>query len=58
MWAIDALLEPPVRIDTATTRVPRRQVQLGRQILEEAGVDWRKIKGTEMSGMAQRRRSS
>lgn len=40
-WAIDALVEPPDRIDTATTRIPASLVREGRAILDAAGLDWR-----------------
>lgn len=45
-WAIDALVYPPAHIDRLTreTRLPRRMVEDGRKILDDAGVDWLALK--------------
>jgi hypothetical protein len=44
--AIDLLCEPPERIDkyTGATGVSPRTVRRGREILDGANIDWRKLK--------------
>ena len=43
-WAIDTLTYPPAEIATYSTRVPAGEIRRGREILEEAGIDWRGLK--------------
>lgn len=57
-WALDALVAPPVRIDTATTRISAREVKRGREILEEAGLDWRGLKADLRSKASPRSRAA
>lgn len=54
-WAIDAIVSPPARIDTATTRIPASMIARGRELLEAAGLDWRKLKGDDRSAQRVRR---
>jgi hypothetical protein len=54
-WAIDALVEPPVRIDTHTTRIPASMIERGRVILDVNGIDWRALKGDTRSAERSRR---
>lgn len=55
-FAIDILCEPPADITTYSTRVPANVVREGRKILEDVGIDWRKLKGTADSAQYQRER--
>lgn len=57
-WAIDALCEPPVRIETATTKIPTWLVEEGRAVLDRAGLDFRALKGTDVSGRSKRRQEA
>lgn len=41
LLAIDLLCACPEKIATGTTRVPASLVEQGREILDDAGVDWR-----------------
>lgn len=59
LWAIDALVYPPERIDTFTTRIPAEEIRRGRRILEDqADIDWRKLKGDGRSQAAASRERS
>jgi hypothetical protein len=53
-WAIDALCEPPADIATYMTRIRADFVREGRALLEEAGIDWRALKGDARSRLASR----
>lgn len=55
-WAIDALCEPPADIATYTTRVRADLVREGRDVLDDAGIDWRALKGDSRSARAARAR--
>lgn len=51
-WAIDALVEPPSTISTYATRLRASLIAEGRGILDDAGIDWRALKGTTSAGRA------
>ena len=53
-FAIDILCEPPVKMTTYTTKVPANTIRRGRAILEDAGIDWRALKGTDAAQQHQR----
>jgi len=49
-WAIDALVEPPEKIATFTTRIPANRIESGRKILDDMGFDWRAFKREQHAG--------
>lgn len=43
-WAIDVLVWPPADIRTFATTLPADEIRRGRELLTDAGIDWRKLK--------------
>jgi hypothetical protein len=53
-WAIDALVAPPEKIATGTTRISTSLVARGREILDDSGWDWRGWKRENHAGTSSR----
>lgn len=48
-WAIDVACEPPADIRTYATRIPADTIRKGRAILDDAGLDWRRLKAASQT---------
>lgn len=53
LLAIDLLCACPEKIATGTTRVPSSLAERGREILDDAGIDWRVLIHDRISRQAQ-----